>query len=447
VQTAHSSAAEHALETQRIGSLQIAVVAICFLIQMCDGYDIGAIGWSVPSLTHAWQLPPPAFTWAFAFSNIGIMAGALVASPFADRFGRKPLLLASIAIFGLASLATAVATTIHFLAVCRFFTGFGIAGTFAGTVALTGDFAPQRLRATMIMVCFTGAPAGGFIGGQIVALLLHQGFGWQIIFILGAAFPLALLLIMALFLPESPRFLARRANLSARQRALLARLDIAPDATDAAAVDIARGNPIAMLFGEGYALSTILLWIIFFCSLLNLYLFGFWLPEVLHLVGMTPAAAVFASSLRDFGAIWAVLYLGLAIDRFGPQRALALHYIVGGVFIALIALVAMPYAILLAVIFFSGMTIIGSQTGANATAGALYPARMRASGIGWALGIGRLGGIAAPLLGGWLLKIGVAPLRIFLGACVFAVIAAVCTALLRVRAGQLPHLAITELTS
>ena len=115
-------------------------------------------------------------------------------------------------------------------------------------------------------------------------------------------------------------------------------------------------------------------------------------------------------------------------------------------FIALIALVALPYAILLATIFLSGMTIVGSQTGANATAGALYPARMRASGIGWALGIGRLGGIVAPILGGWLLRSGVAPLHIFLSACVFAVIAGLATALLKARSRQLAPLAVSEIT-
>src|SRR5581483_10416650 len=112
--------------------------------QMCDGYDIGAIGWSVPSLTHAWNLPPAAFTMAFAFSNIGIMAGALIAGPLGDRFGRRPLLLASILVFGLASLLTATVSGIGMLAVYRFFTGLGIAGTFAGTVALTGDYAPRH---------------------------------------------------------------------------------------------------------------------------------------------------------------------------------------------------------------------------------------------------------------------------------------------------------------
>jgi AAHS family 4-hydroxybenzoate transporter-like MFS transporter len=239
--------------------------------------------------------------------------------------------------------------------------------------------------------------------------------------------------VLVLWLPESPRFLARRANLSPRQAALLARLDIAAGQSELHAVDVAHENPIKMLFGKGFALQTILLWVIFFCSLMNLFLFGYWMPEVLHLIGMTPAEAVFASSLRDLGAIFAVLYLGLLIDRVGPERSLAFHYAIGAVFIAVISLVTLPYAILLAVIFFCGMTIIGSQTGANATCGKLYPARMRTSGLGWALGIGRLGGIAAPVLGGYLLSLKMAPTHIFLSACLFAVIAAAATGLLALR--------------
>ncbi|HEV2336771.1 MAG TPA: MFS transporter [Stellaceae bacterium] len=427
------SATEATLENQPIGGLQIRVAAICTLIQMCDGYDVGSIGWAVPSLTHAWNIAPSAFALAFLWSNLGVMAGALVSGPFGDRFGRKPLLLVSVTIFGLASLASAFAPALGFLAATRFFTGLGIAGGFTGTTALMGDYTPQRLRATMIMVTFTGAPLGGFLGGQVVALLLHLGYGWPIIFVIGGVFPLALLLVTALWLPESPRFLAAKTNLSPRHRALLERLDIVPGQTELPGLDLARSNPIRMLFGEGYALATVLLWIIFFCSLINLYLFVFWLPEILHLTGLTPPEAVFATSLHALGAIAAVLYLGYLIDRFGPQRALALHYAVGIVFIALIALAAMPYLILLAVVFLSGTTIIGSQTGANAACGALYPARMRTSGIGWALGIGRMGGIAAAPLGGFLLSHGMAPRHVFLSACVFAAIAAVATALLALR--------------
>ena len=217
---------------------------------------------------------------------------------------------------------------------------------------------------------------------------------------------------------------------ASRHLALLARLRITPGQVEQQAIDLARGNPIKMLFGEGYALQTVLLWIVLFCSLVNLYLFVFWLPEILHLTGLTPPEAVFATSLHALGAIAAVLYLGVLIDRFRPERALALHYAASIVFIALLALVAMPYGVLLTMVFLSGMTVVGSQTGANATAGALYPARMRTSGIGWALGIGRLGGIAAAPLGGFLLARGLAPRHVFLSACFFAVVAAVGTALL-----------------
>jgi MFS transporter, AAHS family, 4-hydroxybenzoate transporter len=429
---AQLSSIETALENQRVGGLQIRVAALCALVQICDGYDINSIGVTVPALTHAWNLPGPAFTQAFLWSSIGIMVGALSAGPIGDRVGRKPLLLVSLTIFGLASLLSAFAGSLLMLSILRFFTGMGIGGAFPGSATLTGDYAPQRLRATMIMATFTGAPLGGFLCGQLAGVLLAT-FGWPSVFVVGGVVPLLMVPVLALWLPESPRFLAARRNLSPHQSALLRRLDIMPGEAAAEGLDLAQGNPIKMLFGKGYALSTVLLWVIFFCSLMNLFLFGYWMPEVLHLMGMTPPEAARATSYRDLGAIFAVLYLGLLIDRSGPERALALHYAAGVVFIAMIALVAMPYLLLVLMIFFSGMTIIGSQTGANATCGKLYPARMRTSGLGWALGIGRLGGIAAPALGGYLLSLGVHPPHIFLSACGFALIAAIATALLGFR--------------
>jgi len=423
------------LENQRLGGLQIRVAALCALVQVCDGYDVNAIGVSVPSLTHVWNLPGPAFTWAFTWSSIGIMVGALSAGPVGDRVGRKPLLLASLTIFGLASLLTAFAGSLPMLNILRFFTGIGIGGAFPGAATLTGDYAPRRFRATMIMASFTGAPVGGFLCGQLAGVLLPS-FGWPSIFLVGGVVPLLMVIALAVWLPESPRFLAAKGSLSPRETALLQRLDIRPGQAAAESLDLAQGNPIKMLFGEGYALQTVLLWVIFFCSLMNLFLFVYWLPEVLHLTGMTPAEAARTTSFRELGAILAVVYLGLLIDRFGPQRALAWHYAAGIVFIGAIALLAMPYLLLAIVIFFSGMTIIGSQTGANAACGKLYPARMRTSGLGWALGIGRLGGIAAPVLGGYLLSLGMHPPQIFLSACGFALIAAIATALLGLRQRQ-----------
>ena len=197
---AASSPIETALENQRFGGLQMRVAVLCTLVQVCDGYDINSIGWAVPSLIHTWHLPPPAFTTAFLWSSIGIMIGALSAGPIGDRFGRRPLLIGSLTIFGLASLLSGVAGSLLMLSVLRFFTGLGIGGAFPGAATLAGDYAPRRLRATMIMATFTGAPVGGFLGGQLVALLLHQGFAWPVIFFIGGAFPLVLVLVLAFWL-------------------------------------------------------------------------------------------------------------------------------------------------------------------------------------------------------------------------------------------------------
>ena len=208
-----ASATEMALENQRIGSLQIRVALLCGLVQVCDGYDLNAIAWAAPSLIKSWGLTPPAFTAAFLWSSIGIMVGALSAGPLGDRFGRKPLLLVSLTIFGIASLLSAYAPSLFILAVLRFFTGVGIGGGFAGAASLTGDYTPARRRALMIMARITGAPIGGFVGRpRSSPWWLLPSYGWQSIFIAGGIFPLVLVAVLVLWLPESPRFLLRRAR-------------------------------------------------------------------------------------------------------------------------------------------------------------------------------------------------------------------------------------------
>src|ERR1700683_1715979 len=138
------STTEAALENQRLGGLQLRVAALCTLVQICDGYDLNAVAWAVPSLIREWHLPPAMFTMAFLWSSVGIMAGALSAGPIGDRFGRRPLLLASLTIFGIASLLTAAAGSLTMLTVFRFFTGLGIGGGVSGAAALAGGDTPHR---------------------------------------------------------------------------------------------------------------------------------------------------------------------------------------------------------------------------------------------------------------------------------------------------------------
>jgi AAHS family 4-hydroxybenzoate transporter-like MFS transporter len=300
-------------------------------------------------------------------------------------------------------------------------------------VALTSDYASERWRGSFIMAMFCGNTLGGFLGGQLAAQMLPR-FGWESIFLVGGVAPLLLAPVLMLALPESPRFLLARGASSAQAARLLATLGLAPGGGTPHAVDVARGNPVAALFAEGFARRTVLLWIMFFAGLLDLYLLGYWLPAVLNLSGLSPADAAFAASMQTAGGVISILALGPLSRRFGAERVLTLSFAGGAFFIAAIGLVRLPHGLLLLAIFGAGAGTIGSQLAANALCATLYPARIRSTGIGWALGIGRLGGIAGPALGGALLALGWPPKQIFLCACLGALVATFATILVRSRA-------------
>jgi AAHS family 4-hydroxybenzoate transporter-like MFS transporter len=415
------SQAETRLETQKLGSLQIRVLLLCTLAQIFDGYDISSIGMAVPALIRAWGLPGPAFANTFVMSSIGIMIGALSSGPIGDRIGRKPVLIASLLVLAVSSLACTQVAAVADLAMLRLITGIGIGMLLPATVALSSDYLPERLRAGGIMIMFTGAPLGGFAGGMLVSHLLPI-YGWTSIFWVGGILPLALIPAALLWLPESPRFLLAKGRLSESATRLMHQLGISLD-TQRHEVDVASGNPVAGLFRDGLTATTILIWIMFFCNLLSMYLIGYWMPTVLSLSGLTPADAVFASALRDAGPLVSVLAIAPLSVKFGAPNVLRVTLFLGIIFIGLVGLAALPWLALLAVIFMVGCCTVGSQTGLNGMTGALYPARVRNTGMAWALGVGRLGAIFGPWLGGELLRMGIQPRQIFLVACVTAAIA------------------------
>jgi AAHS family 4-hydroxybenzoate transporter-like MFS transporter len=428
----HLSATEAALEGQRIGPLQLRVAVICLLAQTFDGYDLASISMAAPALSQVWHLPGAAFANTFVMSSVGIMVGALGSSPIGDRLGRKPVLLASLVLLMVSSFACVTATTIPMLAGLRFVTGLGIGTLMPVTVALTSDYLPNRYRASMIMFVFTGAPLGGFLGGQLVAQVLPV-YGWTSIFYIGGALPLVLIPVVLLWQPESPRFLLKKGHLTPRTLQLLRQLNIDPAQANHT-VDVATSNPVAGLFRDGLAPTTMLVWILYLANLLSMYLIGYWLPTVLHMSGLSPADSVFAASLRDAGPLLSVFLIAPLSHRFMTQSVVAVSLGVGIIAIGMVGLVDLPYLPLLATIFLIGCCTTGSMTGINGMIGALYPARVRNTGMGWALGIGRLGGIGGPWLGGLLLGLGWPPRQIFLFACLTALIATTSVLALRFQA-------------
>jgi MFS transporter, AAHS family, 4-hydroxybenzoate transporter len=431
--------AEAILENQRLGPLQLRVAFLCTLAQMFDGYDITSIGMAVPSLAAAWHLPGPAFANTFVMSSIGIMVGALAAGPSGDRLGRKPVLIAGLVFLAVSSFACVFATSVNELVLWRFFTGIGIGIIMPATVAISSDYLPERLRAPIIMIVFTGNPLGGFLGGQIVAALLPH-FGWTVVFHLGGWLPLLLIPVILFWLPESPRFLLARGKLPDGLRRTL---NITASETPHV-VDVAVGNPVAGLFRDGLATRTILVWLLYFANLLSIYMIQYWLPTVLNMSGLAPADSVFAASLMSAGPLLSVFAMAPLAKRFSSQSVLAVMLVSGVAVILTVGLTNPPWTLLLCAIFLMGICTVGSMTGINGMTAALYPARVRTTGMGWALGVGRLGGIGGPWLGGVLLSLGWPPRQIFLCTCVTALIATTCVVLLYIEVRRRPVQAVAE---
>ena len=385
------------LADRRLG-LRVAIV--CALIQASDGFDLGTVGMTVPALAQVWHLPPAAFANAFVMSSVGILVGALLAGPAGDRWGRKRVLIASAAVIALFSLLSAAAPDLPTLVLLRFLTGIGLGGAMPTTVALTSDYAPRGRIPTYVMWMFAGNTAGGFIGGQVASVML-PGLGWQGVYLFGGALPLLTIPLLWTAIP------ARR-----------------PARTAAAVPQPRLGAILAGLFRGGLAARTCLLWGAFFINLLNMYLVIYWLPTVLTLAGLTPGDAAGAASWLNAGGVLCLLLYGPLADRIGPAPMLLATLPCAALFILAISRLDLPYVLEVAAIFGAGAALIGSQHLLNATATLAYPPSIRATGVGWALGVGRLGGIAGPALGGLLLREGIPPRQIFELICGTVLVAA-----------------------
>lgn len=428
------------IDRHRVAPFQAAIVVLCFLIVAIDGFDTASIGFIAPVIRAEWSLSPAQLAPVFGAGLAGLMAGALVFGPFGDRFGRKRLLLACVACFGIASAASASAGGLTELIAWRFVTGLGLGGAMPNAITLTSEYCPARRRSLLVTTMFCGFTIGSALGGLAAASLIERD-GWRAVLVVGGAAPLLLLPVLAWRLPESVRYLVNTGAARERIAAMLAR--IAPDPHLAHASFIAprgkpAGSPLGRLFGADLLRGTLLLWLTFFMSLLVIYLLlSSWLPTLLRTTGATLQTAARVTAMFQVGGTLGAIVLGWLMDRFDPHRVLACSYAAAGAFVAAIGVLAASPAGAALVVFAAGFCVSGSQVGANALSAAFYPTECRTTGVSWANGIGRGGSVVGSMAGGAMLAMGL-PLPIaFAFVAVPCVIAGIAVLVLgAVRAGE-----------
>ncbi|MDQ1594098.1 MAG: hypothetical protein QOH40_654 [Arthrobacter pascens] len=417
------------IDNRPLGRFHYLILFLSGAVMFLDGFDTQSISFAAPVIAKEWGLPVAALGPILSAAIVGLMIGYLVLSPLANRVGNRRVVIVCTAMFGSLTLASALAMEPDHLIALRFLTGAGLGAVIPSVVSLTSEFAPKRRRSSFVMFIYCwlalGFVAAGISSGFIIPLL-----GWRMMFVIGGLVPLVLLGFLIRYLPESPRFLLREMDGQARVHAILQRLQ--PDLPAAANIVNDGENhaskraktQVAELFRSKWLISTILLWLAFVANLAAFYSIQSWLPTIVGSLGRAPEIVIAATVLTTIGGIVAAAAIGPAMDRISPFGTLGTVYLLGAVFVvALGAVLGAGTEMLLVTAFFTGACVTGGQMSVIALATVLYPPHMRSAGVGWALGMGRLGGIAGPLLVGVALGGGIAPQQVFLvmaGALVIA---------------------------
>jgi MFS transporter, AAHS family, 4-hydroxybenzoate transporter len=414
------------IDEQPFSRYQFLVAALCAMVVFIDGFDAQVMGPVGPSLTAQLHIARAAFGSVVSSGTLGMMVGALIFGPLADRFGRKPVLVACALTFGAGSLLTSTATSLTQLMGFRIFTGFGMGGAMPNAIALTSEYMPKRSRNAAVMVMFCGFSFGSAFAGWTVAALIRT-YGWQSIFLVGGSIPIIVAVLLIALLPESIRFLVIKGGQKRRIVKYLERIGpvaLLPDEVTASADEHSgSGFSVGQLFAEGRAGVTLLLWTMFFMNLLNLWFLNNWLPTIMNDAGIKVETASLITSLFQIGGLVGALALAGALGRRISFGILAVTYLAAAIFIFLIGNAGASIPLLVMTVFASGIGVIGGQTVSNALTADFYPTAIRSTGIGWALGIGRVGSILGPILGGFLLSYGGSARRVFWAAAAPALIA------------------------
>lgn len=388
------------IPTHRKGSPAFwRVLALCVIVAMLDGYDTQVIALVAPVLGSAWNLDKSAFGPVFAAGLVGLMLGSIAFGALADRFGRKPIICTACFVFGLFALLTPLATTLLELAGFRFLTGIGLGAAIPNLMTLTAEHAPGNRRAFAAGAMFCGFPLGALLGGLAAPSVIEES-GWQGLFFWGGVLPLAMVVPLFLLLVESPEWQARDVQ---KSRRLI---------------------PLRSLFGQELAIITPLLWLAFIANLLAMYFLINWLPILFAAGGADLGKSTMTSVLLNLGGIVGCLAVTPLVDRFGAIKVMPLVFGLSATAILAIGLVPAASIPMVFAILLAGFGTMGAQMGSNAFAMFAYPTALRASGLGWALSMGRIGSIIGPLLGGALLALQFQPAELFPVVAVIAMLPA-----------------------
>ncbi|WP_417311069.1 MFS transporter [Ectopseudomonas khazarica] len=415
------------IDSNRLSRSQLLILMMVGLTVVMDGFDVQSMGYVAPAIIADWGVSKAELGPVFGAGLFGMLVGSLTLSVLADKIGRRPVLIWATVFFSLCMLVTAHVTSIGQLQVIRFVTGLGLGAIMPNALALVGEFSPRNKRVTLMMLVSCGYTIGAVLGGLVSAWMIPL-WGWQSVFYLGGIFPLLIAALMYVFVPESMQFLVVKGRRLDEVGRTLRRIDPSlkvDGSTRYALAETAQGSaPVVELFREGRGVATVLLWVVNFMNLLNLYFLSSWLPTIATSAGLSTSTAVMVGTTLQVGGVLGTLLMGPVIDRIGFFKVLVPCFALAALSIALIGQPGIDLPLLFLVVTVTGFCIIGGQPAVNALAATYYPTALRSTGLGWSLGIGRWGSIAGPVLGGLLIQFEWSNSEIFLAMAVPTVIAA-----------------------
>ncbi|HWL47042.1 MAG TPA: MFS transporter [Sphingomonadaceae bacterium] len=387
---------------------QIAVVTLCVLINICDGLDTTATAYAAPALIEDWALAPRTMGLILSAGAAGLMLGALLIAPLADRFGRRPIVLWATTASALAMLAIAASTSWEALLILRFLSGLAIGALVPSLSVIVIEFSNETRGNLFLAFVHIGFAIGAILGAAVGAGLI-ESYGWRGIYLTAGLITTAIAVAAFVLLPESLHFLLTRQppNALSRANTILRRLRQPPLAALPPRPEAPSRSPLAIgaILSAPMRAATLFLWLASFMRYFVSYFLTSWKPQVLVLAGFTGQAAIAVGMATSFAAILGVLTIGILATRLGAQRATAGTFLLCALALIGFAWVTTPVPLILFAML-SMFAIEAAFTGVLISSNRLYPARARSTGVGFTVGVGRLGAIAGPYAGGVLIGLG-----------------------------------------